>query len=107
MKDRGSRRTLLDDASSEDIKRLLHAGATIMDSRPLEDDAQKPVPGSLKIPQPKLLNSRAMTPKDKPVVTCPADNALPTTAARIVVAHGSKAVDGRAWGNGARLQEKP
>ncbi len=106
MKDRGFRRTLLDDASSEDIKRLLQEGATIIDIRPLEDYKQGHVPGSLNIPMPRLLKSLASIPKDRPVVTCNADDALSTTAAEILVAHGFKAVDGRGWGNVARLLEK-
>ena len=106
MKDRGSRRTLSDDASSEDIKRLLHEGATIIDTRPLDDDEQGHVMGSLIIPTPRSLKSPVSMPKDKPVVTCNADDALSTTAAGVLVARGFKTVDGCGCGNVARPLEK-
>ena len=100
--DRGFRKTLLGDASSEEIERLIRQGATIVDIRSDEDFQTGHVPGSLHIPLPDLLHNLAMIPKDRPVVTCNAEDALSATAAEILSAHGFKAYDGGGW---ARLSE--
>ena len=104
--DRGFRKTLLGDASAEDIRRLLREGATILDIRTEEEYGEGHVPGSLHIPLPSLLKNLASIPKDRPVVTCNADDALSTTAAEILGAHGFKAYDGGGWTQVAKLMEQ-
>lgn len=97
MTDRGFRKTLLGDASSEDIERILRQGATVVDIRSHEEYAAGHLPGSIHIPLPDLLHNLANIPKDRPVVTCNAEDALSATAAEILSAHGFKAYDGGGW----------
>jgi|GEM_PF-466049 len=106
MSDRGFRKTLLGDASSEDIARLLREGATIVDIRTAEEYRQGHVPGSLHIPLPELLRSLPSIPKDRPVITCNAEDALSAAAAEILDAHGFKAYDGGGWTTVAKLMDK-
>jgi rhodanese-related sulfurtransferase len=106
MIDRGFRKTLLGDASADDIKRAFREGATIIDIRSDEEYEAGHVPGSVHIPLPGLLQNLASIPKDRPVVTCNADDALSTTAAEILGAHGFKAFDGGGWANVAKLLEQ-
>ena len=106
MADRGLRSALMGDASSEDIERLLRQGATIVDIRSAEEYAQGHVPGALHIPLPELLFSLSSIPKDRPVVTCNAEDALSATAAEILDAHGFRAYDGGGWSKVAKLLDK-
>lgn len=106
MADRGLRSALMGDASSEDIARLLHQGATILDIRTAEEYAQGHVPGALHIPLQDLLRSLSSIPKDRPVVTCNAEDALSATAAEILGAHGFRAFDGGGWTNVVKLMDK-
>ncbi len=75
MADRGLRSVLMGDASSEDIARLLRQGATVVDIRSAGEYAQGHVPGALHIPLQDLLHSLSVIPKDRPVVTCNAEDA--------------------------------
>ena len=106
MSDRGFRRTLLGDASSEDLARLLREGATIVDIRSADEYREGHVPGALHIPLPELLRSLPTIPKDRPVITCNAEDALSATAAEILAAHGFKAYDGGGWTKVAKLLDK-
>ncbi len=106
MADRGLRSALMGDASSEEIARLLRQGATIVDIRSAEEYAQGHVPGAVHIPLPELLFSLSSIPKDRPVVTCNAEDALSATAAEILGAHGFRAYDGGGWTNVAKLMDK-
>ncbi len=106
MDDRGPRSILMGDPSPEDIARLLRQGATILDIRTPEEYEQGHVPGSLHIPLPELLRNLASIPKDRPIVTCNAEDALSATAAEILHAHGFKAYDGGGWTKVADLLNK-
>ncbi len=106
MVDRGFRKTLLGDASSDDIERLLRQGATVVDIRSDEEFKEGHVPGCLHIPLTDLLRQLASIPKDRPVVTCNAENALSATAAEMLEAHGYEAYDGGGWTRVAHLLNK-
>ena len=106
MSDRGFRKTLLGDASSEDIERLLREGATVVDIRSTEEYRQGHVAGSLHIPLPELLQHLPLIPKDRPVVTCNAEDALSATAAEILSAHALRSCDRGCWLRLAELIRK-
>lgn len=106
MDDRGLRSALLGDASPDDVERVLRQGATVVDIRSAEEYAQGHVPGSLHIPLSTLLHNLSSIPKDRPVVTCNAEDALSATAAEILFAHGFRAYDGGGWTKVAKLLDK-
>lgn len=104
MKIRGSRGTVLDDTSPEDIEHLLHVSAAIMDIRTLETYGQGCWQVSLGIHIPRAIRIMASIPKDKQPVTRNTEDAPSTTAAGGGVVKGAKAVEGRRWADGTRLQ---
>jgi phage shock protein E len=93
----GLRRQLLGEPNNEEIARLVREGATILDIRTPAEFEQGHVEDALHIPLDELLQSLPMIPKDRPIVTCNADDALSATAAEMLQAHGFKAFDGGGW----------
>lgn len=93
----------MDDTSPEDIEHLLHVSAAIMDIRTLETNGQGCCQGSLGIHIPRAIRIMASIPKDKQPATRNTEDAPSTTAAGGVV-KGAKAVEGRRWPDGTRLQ---
>lgn len=99
----GLRKRLLGDPSNEELRRALSEGATILDIRLPEEYERGHLPGSLHVPLAELLRELPSIPKDRPVITCNADDAQSATAAEILSAHGYKAYDGGDWDHLARL----
>jgi phage shock protein E len=93
----GLRKQLLGEPDRETIARLVREGATILDIRTPEEYAQGHVPNALHIPLDLLLQNLPAIPKDRPIVTCNADDALSATAAEMLQAHGFTAYDGGGW----------
>jgi rhodanese-related sulfurtransferase len=93
----GLRRQLLGEPGDAEIARLVREGATILDIRTPEEFAQGHVPDALHIPLNELLQNLPSIPKDRPIVTCNADDAMSATAAEVLQAHGFAAYDGGGW----------
>ncbi len=93
----GLRQRLLGEPSGEEIGRLLKEGATILDIRTDAEFNEGHVAGAIHIPMDELERNLSLLPKDRPIVTCNADDALSATAAEILSAHGFKAYDGGGW----------
>lgn len=102
----GLRKHLLGEPGAVEIGRLIKDGATILDIRTDDEFASGHVPGALHIPLNELLHNLSRIPRDRPVVTCNANDALSATAAEILGAHGFKAYDGGGWATVARFLEK-
>lgn len=92
--DMGLRQRLLGEATNDDLRRAIRAGATILDIRIKEEYEQGHLPGSVHIPLAGLLHHLPAIPKDRPVITCNANDAESATAAEILAAHGYLALDG-------------
>jgi hydroxyacylglutathione hydrolase len=107
MDDRGLRATLMGDASSDDVRRALRNGATILDIRDTHAFNTGHVPGSLHIPLGELLPALARIPRNAPVVTCNAEAAESAVAAEILAAHGFEALNGGRWERVRDLLNEP
>ncbi|MBK8339783.1 MAG: rhodanese-like domain-containing protein [Flavobacteriales bacterium] len=103
----GLRKRLMGEPSDEEIQRMLKEGATILDIRPQDEFDGGHIAGSLHIPIDELLHSLPLIPKDRPVITCNADDALSATAAEMLGAHGFKAYDGGGWTKLVKLAQEP
>jgi len=103
----GLRKKLLNEPSDEDLRQLLKAGATIIDIRPQDEFDGGHIAGSLHIPIEELLHSLPLIPKERPVITCNADDAMSATAAEMLGAHGFKAYDGGGWTKLVKLTKEP
>ena len=93
----GLRRQLLGEPGDDEIARLVRDGATILDIRTPEEFAEGHVVNALHIPLDELLQNLPAIPRDRPIVTCNADDALSATAAEMLQAHGFAAYDGGGW----------
>ncbi|MBV6405100.1 MAG: Thiosulfate sulfurtransferase GlpE [Flavobacteriales bacterium] len=93
----GLRKRLLREVSAEEAARMVDEGATVLDIRSHREYESGHIPGALHIPVSDLLKHLPRIPRDRPVVTCNAEDALSATAAEILTAHGFQAVDGGAW----------
>ena len=102
----GLRSKLLGEPEPEDIEKLLKEGATVLDIRDQSEYDQGHLEGSMHIPMERLLQNLSRIPRDRPIVTCNADDALSATAAEILHAHGFKAFDGGGWSRLAQLLPK-
>lgn len=102
----GLRRSLLGAPSDREVIQALRDGATILDIRTTEEFATGHLNGVLHVPLQELLTELPRIPRDKPVVTCNADDAMSATAAEMLVAHGFVAFDGGGQDHLARLLDE-